>query len=127
MKKVELLFTPEPFYNSDWDNQLPSLEDTKKHFLLFLDSYFEIGDILHKNYSNSMVNFETFLGKKGDFVKTMPVKEYEDLGNYYHVLKNYYGMLLNACRRRYNFWLNDILPAKYITDTKKKKRLTLTN
>jgi len=121
MQKIKLLFTLEPFYNCKWDNELPNLEDTKKHFLLFIDTYFEIGNILHTNYSNSMVNFETFLGKKGEFVKTMPINEYESLVSYYHTLKNYYGMLLNACRRRYNFWLNDILPDKYKSTPNKKK------
>lgn len=122
MKQFDCLFKIEPFYNSNWENQLPSLEDTKKHFIEFLDVYFELGNILHTNYSNSMVNFETFLSKKGEFVKTLPSDEYNKLGDYYHQLKDYYSMLLNACRRKYDFWLNDILPDKYKTPKTKKRR-----
>jgi hypothetical protein len=121
MKQFNFLFKIEPFYNSKWENELPNLEDTKKHFIEFLDVYFELGNILHTNYSNSMINFELFLGKKGTFVNTMASDDYNELGKYYHELKNYYGMILNACRRKYDFWLNDILPEKYKSKPTKKR------
>jgi len=122
MNQFKLLFEIEPFYNSKWENELPNLEDTKKHFIKFLDVYFELGNILHTNYSNSMINFEIFLGNKGAFVNTMPSDDYNELGEYYHKLKNYYGMILNACRRKYDFWLNDILPEKYKSKPTKKRQ-----
>lgn len=122
MDRFNFLFKIEPFYNSKWENELPNLEDTKKHFIEFLDVYFELGNILHTNYANSIVNFEIYLGIKGNFVKTLPSDKYNELADYYHQLKDYYGLLLNVCRRKYDFWLNDILPDKYKSKPTKKRQ-----
>lgn len=121
LTKFQFLFEPGVFYNPDIESKLPSLEDTKAHFLLFLNEYFKLDAYLTKEYANSMNNFEVFLGAEGNYIN-VDTDKYNELHSYFQKLRSYYQDILNACRRKYDFWLNDILPEQYKTAKKTKRR-----
>ena len=117
---MTLLFQPEPFYQTKFEAALPSLPATKEHFLVFLDQYMALAQSLEADYAATTANLEIFLGAPGQYVK---VENYQQRHTHFQVLKDYYKLLLNACRRRYDFWLNDIIPEKYQSKpTGKRKR-----
>lgn len=120
-QNFKFLFVTEPFYNAECENYLPSLEDTKLHFLAFLDEYFKLDAYMENEYANSMNNFEVFLGADGRYIN-VDTEKYNQLHSYFQTLRSYYKDILNACRRKYGFWLNDILPDKYKQPTKKAKK-----
>jgi hypothetical protein len=124
--EFKFLWVTEPFYNPIHESKLPSLEDTQKHFINFLDEYFKVGIYLDKEYKNSMNNFEVYLGTDGEYIN-VDKNEYDKIHSYYQRLKSYYQDLLNSCRRKYGFWLNDIMPDKYKVTTKKKRKAKAIN
>jgi hypothetical protein len=84
---MTLLFTPGTRYLAQYETYLPSLKDTKQHFLEFIREC-------------SIPPFPS--GRLTD-----PRGQYPP-GR----LDAYYRHLVKACRRKYRFWLTDIRPSR---------------
>jgi len=117
---MKLLFQPEATYQTKFEDALPGLLATKQHFLDFLIVFKDLGDSLAQDYAATTANFEIWLGAPGAY---KDVTGYQERHTQYQQYRSYYSLLLNACRRKYDFWLNDIIPDDYLSPTKKKKPL----
>lgn len=120
--KFKPLFKTEAFYNKKYENYLTDLDNTKENFLLMLDKYFELSHILDAAYKVRFENLKVYMGGNGIIKKQLTTTQYENLGKEFHAIKDYYQMLLIACKNKFDFWLNDIMPDKYKTPTKKKRK-----
>lgn len=105
----KFIFEPTPFWNSEWENVLPTLEEIKVHFHEMLELYKKYEHSLDEQYSNTMNNALVSSGQPGEY-KDFDRAAYEAEAKEFHKLKLYYQHLLNAVRLKYNFWLNDLLP-----------------
>lgn len=108
MTKFKFLFNQNGgFYDESIEDLLPSLEDTKLHFIELYLYYSDMKNKLDKGYKQNQKNIEIVYGKKGKFKKLN--FNYNELHSEFQLVNNYYSNLLTATIRKYSFWLNDLL------------------
>lgn len=102
-------FANQPFFNRETMNTaFKDADDLKAYFLEFVNEYFKVHREIEP-MSKSHMQGEVVVG-------------YDTIHAYYHELKQHYSLLLVVGKNGFDTWLNDLLPAEYKTQEKRKPK-----